>query len=167
MTVSRPLRVATSNYIPEGDVKLNFLNIAILSAFVIAAAPPLAHGQTRYDLKIRVLNARNGKVLKNVYVSLHWLHGPILPIQKTNGDGVVIFHLPDALPKTLGPFVDSFELQICSDTIHPIDQILEAGELSDNNCGKAKKYARAPEPGEMIIFAKRLNVFQRLYKLYY
>jgi hypothetical protein len=39
-------------------------------------------------------------------------------------------------------------------------------EVSDNDCGKAK-YDRAAEPGELVIFAKHLNVFQRIYGLYY
>jgi len=46
-------------------------------------------------------------------------------------------------------------LDICSDNIHPVDQILMVGEVSDNHCGKAKN-----DP-------KHLNVFQRIYKLYY
>jgi hypothetical protein len=145
---------------------LNFLTTAIVSAFIIAAAPPPLHGQTQNDLKIRILNARNGKALKNVRASLGWLNGPISPVQKTNGDGVVVFRLPDALPRTLVPFVDSFELTICSDNIRPIDQILATGEVSENNCGKAK-YGRAAEPGELTIFARHLNLFQRIYKLYY
>jgi hypothetical protein len=78
-----------------------------------------------------------------------------LPVQKTNDDGLVIFRLPDASPGTLGLFVDSFELDICSDNIHPVDQILMVGEVSDNHCGKAKN-----DP-------KHLNVFQGIYKLYY
>jgi hypothetical protein len=92
--------------------------------------------------------------------------GPNLARSKNNDDGLVIFGLPGAPPGTLGLFVHSFEWDICSDNIHPVDQILMVGEVSDNDCGKAK-YDRAAEPGELVIFAKHLNVFQRIYGLYY
>jgi hypothetical protein len=57
--------------------------------------------------------------------------------------------------------VNSFELDICSVDFHPIDQILRAGEVSEDDCGEAS-YDRAAEPGELAIFAKHLNVFQRI-----
>jgi hypothetical protein len=62
--------------------------------------------------------------------------------------------------------VNSFNLDIRSGDFHPIDQILKAGEVSDNDCGKAK-YDLATEPGELVVFAKHPNVFQRIYQLYY
>ena len=40
------------------------------------------------------------------------LDGSILHIQKTNGDVVPTFRLPGALPRTRGPFVNSFDLDI-------------------------------------------------------
>jgi hypothetical protein len=88
---------------------LSVLNILILSVLITWAVPPSASGQAKRDLTIRVLNARSGKPLKSVRVWLHWLKGPILPVQKTNDDGLVIFGLPDVPPGTLGLLVNSFE----------------------------------------------------------
>jgi hypothetical protein len=145
---------------------LSILKILILSGFITVAAPRSASGQSKRGLTIRVLNAKSGKPLTNVRVWMDWLDGSILPIQKINDDGVATFRLPGALPRTRGPFVNSFNLDIRSGDFHPIDQILKAGEVSDNDCGKAK-YDLAAEPGEQVIFAKHPNVFQRIYQLYY
>lgn len=60
--------------------------------------------------------------------------------------------------------MNSFDLDIGSGDFHPIDQILMAGEVSDNDCGKAKP-DRAAEPAELVRFAKHLNVFQSITSL--
>jgi hypothetical protein len=91
------------------------------------------------------------------------LNGPQLPNVETNAAGIAAFHLPDPLPggrpSLISPFID-----ICSKRAVSLDQVLSKGEAGENNCGAAK-FSENPNPGELVIFGRRLNVFQRIWNL--
>jgi len=88
------------------------------------------------------------------------LNGPPLPNVETNDAGSAAFHLSDPLPggrpSLISPFID-----FCSNWAVSMDQVLIQGEAGENNCGAAK-FSGNPNPGELVIFARRLKVFQRI-----
>jgi hypothetical protein len=114
-------------------------------------------------LTVRVLDARYGKPLRHVRLWLGWLKGPLLPNVETNDAGIAAFHLPDPLPggraRLSSPFID-----MCSDWEVSIDQVSAKGKVGENDCGKAK-FSGSPHPGELVIFGRSLNVFQRIKNL--
>jgi hypothetical protein len=134
-------------------------NVACL---LIAAVPSASFCQTGHVLTIRVLDARNGKPLRNVPLGLSWLKGPRLPTVETNDAGIAAFHLPHPLPGGRAR-LSSFFIDMCSDWEVPIDQVSANGMVGENNCGKAKS-SGIPAPGELVIFARSPNVFQRIKK---
>jgi hypothetical protein len=141
---------------------------------------PLAPESSPKDLRIRVLDARNGHSLTNIClnVSVGMWHGADL-LASTNGDGVVALHLeggmlsaempPDS--RCVGGFPTQAVLPKGEDRITPasggsdchpkrhvpappsysIREILEHGVVGENVCGKVKAEAR---PGELIFFVR-------------
>jgi len=93
------------------------------------------------------------------------LKGPELPNVETNAAGIAAFHLPDPLPAG-HPWLSSPFIDICSNPDVSIDQVLVKGMAGENNCG-AGKFSGNPSPGELVIFGRRLNVFQRIWNLLY
>jgi len=132
---------------------------------LIAAVPSASFCQTGHILTVRVLDARNAKPLKHVRVWLGWLKGPELPSVETSDAGNTAFHLPDPLP-TGRPWLSSPFIDICSDWEVSIDQVFVKGMAGENDCGTAK-FSGNPNPGELVIFGRRLNLFQRIWNLLY
>jgi hypothetical protein len=140
------------------------LRISILTCFLIATIPSPTFCQTGHDLKVRVLDARTGKPLNHVLLWLDWTSGPHLPKQQTNDDGIAIFRLPDPLPRD-SPWLTSPFIKNCASDEVAIQRVLIRGLVEENNCGTAM-FAGIPKNGELVIFARRLNVWQRLGSLF-
>jgi hypothetical protein len=136
------------------------LKIFTAACLLVAFIPSASFCQTRRILTVRVLDARNGKPLSHVPLGLSWLKGPQLPTVETNDAGIAAFHLPDPLPGGRAR-LSSFFIDMCSDWEVSIDQVSAKGIVGENNCGEAK-FSGNPNPGELVIFARRLNVFQRI-----
>jgi len=133
--------------------------------FFIAAVPSASFCQTEQVLTVRILDARNGKPLKHVRLWLVWFKGPQLPNVQTNDAGIASFDPPDPLPRGR-PSISSPFIGFCSDSEISFDQVLIKGIAGRNDCGAAK-FSGNPNPGELVIFARRLNVFQRIWNLLY
>lgn len=84
---------------------------------------------------------------------------------ETNEGGSAAFQLPDPLPGGR-PWISSPFIDFCSDWEVSIDQVSATGTVGENNCGKAKTPGN-PDPGELVIFGRRLNLFQRIWNLFY
>jgi hypothetical protein len=132
------------------------------------------------DLRIRVLDARNGHPLTNIClnVSLGMWHGADLSAP-TNKNGVAVLHLSAGTisaevptdPRCIGGFPTRAELPQGEDRIAPanggndchpkrhppappaysIREIMERGVVGENICGKVRVEAR---PGELIFFVR-------------
>jgi hypothetical protein len=88
------------------------------------------------------------------------LKGPLLPNVETNDAGIAAFHLPDPLPRGR-PWINSPFIDFCSGSEISIDPVSAKGSMGENSCGKAKSSGN-PNPGELVIFGRSLNVFQRI-----
>jgi hypothetical protein len=150
----------------EGDsITSKILKIFIVVCLLSAAVLSASFCQTGHILTVRVLDARNGKPLKHIRMWLGWLKGPQLPMVETNDAGIAAFHLPDPLPGGR-PWISSPFIDFCSGREVAIDQVSDKGTVGENNCGKAK-FSGNPNLGELVIFGRRLNVFQRIWNLLY
>jgi len=88
------------------------------------------------------------------------LKGPELPFAEPNDAGIAVLQLPDPLPAGRARISSPF-IEFCSDREVSIDQVLAKGTVGENDCGKAK-FSGTPAPGELVIFGRTLNVFQRI-----
>jgi hypothetical protein len=132
---------------------------------LIAAVPSASFCQTGHILTVSVLDARSSKPLKHIPLWLGWLKGPQLPTVETNDAGIAVFHLPDPLPGGR-PWLSSPFIDFCSDSEVSIDQASAKGKVGENTCGNAK-FSGNPSPGELVIFGRRLNLFQRIWNFFY
>ncbi len=137
----------------------------IVACLFIAAVSSAAFCQTEHILTVKVLDARNGKPLKHMRLWLAWENGPELPNVQTNDAGIAVFHLPDPLPdghpRLSSPFID-----IRSSSKDSIDQVFDHGIAGENSNGTVK-FLGNPKPGEVVSYARRLNLFQRMYNFWY
>ena len=141
------------------------LKVFIVVCWFIAAVPSASFCQTGHILNVRLLDARSGKPLKHLRLWLGWYKGPQLPNVETNDAGIAAFHVPDPLPGGR-PWISSPFIDFCSGREVAIDQVSDKGTVGENNCGKAK-FSGNPNLGELVIFGRRLNVFQRIWNLLY
>jgi hypothetical protein len=132
----------------------------IVACFLLAAGPSASFCQTGHILTVKVLDARNSKPLRHIRLWLGWSKGSQSPSAETNDAGTAVFHLPDPLPDGR-PWLSCRFVVICSGSRVSIDQVLARGTVAENNRGKAKLSGN-PSPGELVIFARRLSVFQRI-----
>jgi hypothetical protein len=136
------------------------LKIFSAACMLVAFIPPPSFCQTGNILTVRVLDARNGTPLRHIRLWLGWSKGPQLPGVETNDAGIAVFHLPEPLPGGR-PWLSCHSVVICSSSTVPIDQVLAKGTVTENSRGKAK-FSETPNPGEFVIFARRLTVLQRI-----
>jgi hypothetical protein len=144
-----------------------------LSLFVIV---PPAFGQAQITL--RFIDPESGKPLKGIYgdilagntdkfdgttKTIVWNATP----KKTDREGKVVFQLPDPVPRYLLCSADVLDLHGCSSGVFSAKDVLRTGVVAvfDTKklrwCGKLKTQAAA-KPGEIVIFDKRMTVWERM-----
>lgn len=146
----------------------------------LLARSPFAYCQT--DITLRVINAETGRPLKGIGVSVDaWdknegrqqLPPPgVIKIDRnrqivtSDKEGKGTFHLyPD--PALITLYIFSSDLRGCSsERRFPIEEVLRSGVVAGYAgqtkwCGQLRAHATA-KPGEIIIFDKRMTVWDRM-----
>jgi hypothetical protein len=113
---------------------------------------------------VRVLDTRNGKPVKDVWVELQYLDEGRklkgLSSGQTNPHGLVAFYLPDPSFETITLESNSESPGLCSETEFLAERILRDGAIGKNTCGcHGFKYSASPEPGELVIFEKHRSLY--------
>jgi hypothetical protein len=118
------------------------------------------------DIRIRVLDGRNGHPIMNVHVEVgvNAMHngGPEFD---TNKAGEAIWHLDSndvsffilsdnyadcrKLPKSSPADVNPYPM-------HSVMQVLSSGVIAENTCSK-KRFVAAPQAGEVVFFVRPLH----------
>jgi hypothetical protein len=99
--------------------------------------------------------------LKHMRLWLAWTNGPELPNVQTNAGGIAVFHLPDPLPNGRAWLSSPF-VEIRSSSKDSSDQVFLQGMDGENSDGTVK-FPGNPNPGKLVLFVRRLNVFQTMY----
>jgi hypothetical protein len=140
---------------------------SLLALALLASPSANLLGGTEHLLSMRILDAESGKPIEGVWAVLeilHDMHGArdVLNV-KTDSEGIAIFRLPDPIPERVGLTSTPDELLLCSDVQFPTVEIFKTGVVSRGRCkGAAFKYSAAPKPGELVIFGKRVSLWQRI-----
>jgi hypothetical protein len=128
------------------------------------------------DITLRLVNAKSGKPLSKIAVSMHaWngtldIHKPsdskhVIVGATTDADGIAVFHLPQPAPEHLGFNVCCpWDLAGCwhlSD-VSP-DTVLREGTVAEYNdkCGKLRRPISA-KPGEVVIAERKLTLWEKM-----
>ena len=137
---------------------------------VLTSGPSQSNAQSSlsiYSISVRVLDSETGKPLKGIWVPLSELSEKYKPKKvlnaKTNSRGIAEFQLPEPLPERIEFSFGPDEFASCSEVQFAIDQILKTGVVAGNRCAtsKPKSSARAAK-GELVIFGKRITLWQRI-----
>jgi hypothetical protein len=122
---------------------------------------------TKCAVMLRVVDGVTQRPLKGVSIGLSILDDKDKPTSvlnaKTNSDGVVLFHLEDPVPQRIGVVFAPDEFKSCSDVQFSVTQILSAGIVDKNMCGTEHfKYSGLARPGELVVFGKKVTLWQKL-----
>ncbi len=130
------------------------------------------------DFTVRLINARSGKPLKDVAVTIsawngEWKYDPKKPSAKktkihatTDAEGRALFRLAQPLPEHIGFLLvppDDFAGCCCGQNLSP-EKVLQSGAIADydqSKCGDLKSKV-VPKPGEIVIFEKKLTALERM-----
>jgi hypothetical protein len=123
------------------------------------------------ELRVRVINAKDGRPVKGVPLWLSSAAGKASKerLSSTTGpDGVARFHLHDSPPESIFVYEEvSGRIGGCSSPVFSTKEILERGVVGDTkyrNCdpkGKLKGKFTA-KPGEVIIFVRLLKWWETM-----
>lgn len=145
--------------------------IAVLATSLLSSA--IATDTDSRTVTVRVINSKNGKRLKNVFVALTGPAGGFIKNHDgkvvagtTNKLGEVTLELPPPVWERLGVSYTgggTCHLVQCSRAqTYGIAEILKTGTVAINKCSSALKhqYNVVPKPGELIIFAEPYTGWQ-------
>ena len=165
VVVTSALPFPFSYRVPRDSITPRILKNLIVVWLFISALAPAGCCQTEPILTVKVLDARNGKPLKHMRLWLARTNRPQLPNVRTNDGGIAVFHLPDPLPNGR-PWLSSPFVEIRSSSKDSSDQVFLQGIDGENSDGTVK-FPGNPNPGKLVLFVRRLNVFQRRYDFWY
>jgi hypothetical protein len=113
---------------------------------------------------VKVLGGETGQPVKSIYVPLDDRPQQIQLLNaKTDSHGMAVFHLSDPLPERIGISFNPFEFGSCSELEFVTDQILRTGVVAGDRCESSKPMPHlAPEAGQLVVFGKRVTLWQRV-----
>jgi len=115
-----------------------------------------------HSISVKVLDAETGQPVKGVWVSLDYKPRLKQLNAKTNSHGIVGFHLLVPLPERIGLSFGPNEFGSCSEIEFVTDQILKTGVVAGNTCKTRPGPSSAPEAGQLVVFGKRVTLWQRV-----
>lgn len=162
-----------------GSLRLSNVHVGLIMsiAFWFVLFTPPASGQ---NVTVRLIDAKSGKPLSNVPVAMFAYDGTLMsnPQKKppypghnessvTDAEGKAVFRLPQPHTEHIGfsivsPAVDFAGCWRLPD-LSP-DAVLQSGVVSgydEAKCGKLRTHISA-QPGEVVIYEKRLTFWQKL-----
>jgi 5-hydroxyisourate hydrolase-like protein (transthyretin family) len=170
--------------IPSFNIGHVTLVSALLAVLVVArvgtcsdvsAQPRLVSSQSKaqsstgggHSISVKVLDAETGKPVKGIWVPLSELDEKYKPKKvlnaKTNSQGIADFQLLEPLPERVEFSFGPDELASCSEVQFVTDQILKTGVVAQNRCeGSKPKPSASPAAGQLVIFGKRITLWQRM-----
>jgi hypothetical protein len=148
----------------------------LIVIFSFLAAPEIPAGQSspgQTEIRVRLLNYKNGRALKGRRVVLSFSDPERKPVRKelvwskTDSNGVAVFKIHPAPPPRI--FVVVFDDYDCAaNEILSTAEVLQHGVTSefadDHYCRPHVNSLPDAKPGEIVFAAHRLNLFQQFWR---
>jgi hypothetical protein len=132
-----------------------------LASLLLVLAAASASAQT-VQIHLRFLDGRNGKPISNQQVHVFdFTHQQEIPTSRTDqlGRVLVIVSEDSVINAGTRDFIDCTKSSNVSYTSGKVNQILLAGVIGGNLCGKA---SAAPAPGELVVFVRPWGFWEKL-----
>ena len=141
--------------------------LLVFAALLMGFANPAHCADTTRHISVRLLNAANGRPFKDVKVALMiWSDKDNFTWgaqANTNAEGVALLELPGQIPGRIGLWYTRDDIRSCSHMPVATAQVLNVGLVADNTCKGDKFLYRAnPQPGEIVVFARPVSVWERM-----
>jgi hypothetical protein len=139
----------------------------IFAVTLLSAGAFPVGGETGASLTILVLDASTAKPISKVAVFLlTWdAKGTTRKLGQvtTRKDGTAVLWLRETLPERIGISYSPDEAKRCSDIAFPAKDILSVGVVAKNNCDTGAQVTKVrPQAGELVVFASKVSLSERL-----
>jgi hypothetical protein len=131
----------------------------------LTVAVLVCSGENVDQISVRVLDAVTGKPIVDVPLLLG------VPIgnedanklrDRTDSKGTARFYLNNPIPDRIR-LIFGLEIDLCPNVAFSTDQVLKTGVIASNTCrGPRFEYSGSPEPGELVVFARRISLWERV-----
>jgi len=134
------------------------------SSILLLLLPGLGAVSQATDLKVVVLDAKEGKPMRSKLVCIAFpTSDPIVVNQqrmcgRTDTTGTAVFRLPDdPMPQKLKVELSTNNLEPCyTSQIFKIADVLQVGQVAKNTCADGTTETR--DPGEVVVYAHQKSV---------
>jgi len=120
-----------------------------------------------HHIEVLVLNAKNGKPVKDLSVTLKATRqnteGNWPQTVRSNSQGIAQFSLVEPLPDRVALVFETNAFISCSDTGFSIERILNRGTVSGEICTPAAIYSiHPPISGQIVVYGRVLSTWDRM-----
>jgi len=117
-----------------------------------------------HSISVKVLDAETGQPVKRIWVPLDYRPQQIQLLNaKTDSHGIAVFHFSGPLPERIRLSFSPWDFGSCSELEFVTDQILRTGIVAGDRCRSSKVTPQVtPEAGELVVFGKRVTLWQRV-----
>lgn len=143
------------------------LTASIVMVMMLAAISSFAANKQAV-VRIRIRDADNYGPLKGIHVALAPLNDEGRPTGTLNAttdkDGIASFHFGEPVPDRFDLILAPDEFALCSQSKveYLTEEVVKRGVTSTGVCGSA--HSHEATPGELVIFGKRITLWQRIWR---
>jgi len=142
--------------------KFSLLALISLTAFAIPVS-----AQSARTMTVLILDAKTAKLLSNVGIVLFpspaKADSSDLGGKKTKKDGTAVFLIREPFPEYLEISYPPYSLKNCSDIGFSVNEIMDKGVVSKNDCDVQHSYVPIqPKPGQLIVFGFKVTLAERI-----
>jgi hypothetical protein len=154
------------------------LRVQAVFAIVFTAASVVSHGQAisaNAEIRVKLLDYKTGRPVQRHVVELMlpdqtgeiYNRSPRI-FQKTSRDGVAVFDIKRPLPPSIWVIAD---YPCTRKQRFGTSEVLDRGAVGDHAgfplCANATSSVATAHPGEVVIYIRRLNIWQKFRRLLY
>jgi hypothetical protein len=146
---------------------MNFVLVCLIAGALVAGPRAIQNADpesTTRSIKVRLLNGKNGKPIKNENPSI-WIGDAARPINPyTDSRGEIIVNVNDTRSQELRVAADwyadcSFKGHSLAGVKYSLEEITSTGVVSENLCGKHRV---APIPGVLVLYVRPRTFMEKM-----
>lgn len=136
---------------------------AILIAVALLIGTSAKTSAQQATIRVKLLDADSNKAVKHIHIALNRSDTGAFLQSTTDKKGVAVFQLQEPLPEQVSLDFSPGEFGMCSPHGYPTKDVVEAGVVGADKCKKhGPKYSAKPMPGELVLFGKKVSIWQNI-----
>ena len=143
------------------------MRLSLMLCVILAAVVPRCSAQT---VIVRAIDVKSLKPIKGKVIRMQFADFPPPQLRagyvdrETDRDGRAVFNLPSPLPARIIINIEFANWRQCSPQAFLYDtrQVLRSGVVADDRCTYDASESFSARPGEIVVFARYVSLWERL-----